>query len=62
MASKRDFPAKKSVKGRKIMQNDNATLVRAATPRQDLPVKKTVKGGKVVANDNITLIGTINRG
>ena len=46
MAPKKDLPAKKTVKGGKITQNDNLTLVRAAKPaKKDLPSKKTVKGG-----------------
>jgi len=49
MATKKDLPAKKSVKGgllRVPVGNDNLTLVRAAKPaKKDLPSKKTVKGG-----------------
>ena len=49
MASKKDLPAKKTVKGgiiRRPTGNDNLTLVRAAKPgKKDLPSKKTVKGG-----------------
>ena len=53
MASKKDLPAKKTVKaGRKgITVNDNLTLVRAAKPgKKDLPAQKTVKGGAVKRN------------
>jgi len=56
MASKKDLPTKKSIKGGKVILNDNTTLVRAAKPRKDLPAKATVKAGKVVANDNVTLV------
>jgi hypothetical protein len=59
MASKKDLPAKKTVKaGGKKLFNDNVTLVRAAKPgKKDLPSKKTVKGGRVAYNDNLTLVG-----
>jgi hypothetical protein len=44
--TKKDLPAKKVVKGGKIVYNDNLTLIRAAKPgKKDLPAKKTVKGG-----------------
>ena len=57
MATKKDLPAKKTVKGAKIMQNDNLTFVRDAKPaKKDLPAKKTVKAGKVMTNDNLTLV------
>jgi len=56
MPSKKDLPTKKSVKGGKIVQNHNTTLVRAAKPRKDLPAKKTVKAGKLVLNDNVTVV------
>ena len=55
--AKKDLPAKKIVRGGKIMQNDNTTLLRAAKPgKKDLPAAKTVTGGKLVLNDNLTLV------
>ena len=46
MATKKDLPAKKTVKAGGRGMNDNLTLVRAAKPaKKDLPSKKTVKGG-----------------
>ena len=47
MASKKDLPTKKSVKGGKILGNDNTTLVRAAKPGEDLPAKNTVTAGAI---------------
>jgi hypothetical protein len=48
MATKKDLPAKKTVKaGASLSSNDNLTLVRAAKPaRKDLPAGKDVKGGR----------------
>jgi len=55
--SSKDLPAGKTVKGGKVMTNDNTTLVRAARPgKKDLPATKTIKGGKLVLNDNLTLV------
>lgn len=54
----KDLPAPKDVKGggRKI-QNDNLTLVRAATPtKKDLPAGADVKAGGKRLNDNLTLV------
>jgi len=57
MASKKDLPTKKSIKGGRVILNDNMTLVRGAKPgKKDLPAKTSVKAGKVVANDNVTLV------
>jgi hypothetical protein len=57
MAPKRDLPAKKTVKGGRIVRNDNLTFVRAAKPtNRDLPAKKEVKGGRITRNDNLTLV------
>jgi hypothetical protein len=52
MASKKDLPAKKDVKGgaKRLAGNDNLTLVRAAKKNpqasKDLPPSKSPKGGK----------------
>jgi hypothetical protein len=57
MAPKRDLPAKKEVKGGRIVRNDSLTLARAAEPtKRDLPASKDVKGGKVVRYDKLTLV------
>lgn len=46
MASKKDLPGKKTVKGgSRLAGNESLTLVRAATGKKDMPAKKTVKGG-----------------
>lgn len=49
MATKKDLPASKPVKGGRKggTLQDNLTLVRAAKPaKKDLPASKDVKGGK----------------
>jgi hypothetical protein len=57
MASKKDLPAKKEVKGGKVARNENLTLARAAKPTtRDLPATKDVKGGRIAKNDNLTLL------
>ena len=61
MASKKDLPTKKSIKGGKVILNDNTTLVRAAKPGKDLPAKTAVTCGKVAFNDNTTLVRTARR-
>jgi hypothetical protein len=49
MATKKDLPPRKDVKGGKIAINDNLTLVRAAKPaKKDLPAGKTIKAGQKV--------------
>jgi hypothetical protein len=47
MATKKDLPAKKTVKAGGLTPNDNLTLVRAAKrARKDLPAGKDIKAGK----------------
>jgi len=47
MATKKDLPAGKNVKGGRLVGNDNLTLVRAAKPaKKDLPAGKDIKAGK----------------
>ena len=50
--TKKDLPAKKTIKGGRLGANDNMTLVRAAKPKKDLPAKKTIKGGRI-PNKNV---------
>ena len=46
-STKKDLPVKSTVKGGKLIGNDNLTLVRAAKPvTRDLPAGKPIKGGK----------------
>lgn len=63
----KDLQAKTaSVKGGRLIGNDNLTLFRAAKPaKKDLPASKDVKGGvgangngngKLATNDNLTLV------
>jgi hypothetical protein len=52
MATKKDLPSKKDVKGGRVISapNDNLTLVRGAKPtRKDLPAGKDIKAGKKAA-------------
>jgi hypothetical protein len=46
MATKKDLPASKPVKGGGLQKNDNLTLVPAAKSAKDLPASKDVKAGK----------------
>jgi hypothetical protein len=46
---KKDFPARRNVKGGGRQPNHNITLVRATTPtptKKDLPARTDVKGGR----------------
>jgi hypothetical protein len=47
-ASRKDLSPRKSVKGGRVVGNDNLTLVRAAKPAKDLSAGKTVKAGQKV--------------